>query len=534
LAGLTVAVMLVPQGMAYALLAGMPPVSGLIAATLPLIAYALFGSSRALAVGPVAIVSLMTYTAIGRLATPGSADYLALAAGLALLVGGTLLLLGLLRGGVLVNFLSHAVVAGFTSAAAIVIGLSQLRHLTGVALRGDGPLALVADALSRLGEWDPATLLLGLASIALLIAAKRLAPRFPAAFVVVVLGVAGVGLAGLEVATVGPVPSGLPRFAWPWLSLEQWLGLLPAALSIAFIGFTESMAVARALAARAREHVDPDRELIGLGLANLSAGVTGAFPVTGGFSRSAVNHQAGARSPFAGVVSALLLLGTLAWFTPLFRDLPQAVLGAIVVVAVAGLIDLRVPQRLWRVRHSDGVLWLITFASTLLIGVETGLLLGALAAIGYFVLKSAFPHVAQLGWLPEERVWRNLRRYPEAQRPPGVSILRFDAPLYFANVGFLRDTVDRTLAADPELRGLILDLSNAYDLDASGLEMLHHLLQAVEARGLKVAVAGLKGPVRDIIARSDWSSERHAQVAYLAPEHVLRVWGSDITAQRVD
>ena len=534
MAGLTVAVMLVPQGMAYALLAGMPAVSGLIAATLPLIAYALFGSSRALAVGPVAIVSLMTYTAIGRLANPGSADYLALAAALALLVGLTLLLLGVLRGGVLVNFLSHAVVAGFTSAAAIVIGLSQLRHLSGVSLTADAPLALLAEALRRLGEWDPTTLLLGLAAIALLIGAKRLAPRFPAAFLAVVSGVAAVGIAGLEVATVGAVPSGLPRLAWPTLSLEQWLGLLPAALSIAFIGFTESMAVARTLAVRSGEHVDPDRELIGLGLANLSAGLTGAFPVTGGFSRSAVNHQAGARSPLAGVVSALLILATLAWFTPLFRDLPQAVLGAIVVVAVTGLIDLRAPRRLWRVRHSDAALWLITFATTLLIGVETGLLLGALAAIAYFVLKSAFPHVAELGWLPDERVWRNLRRYPEALRPPGVSILRFDAPLYFANVGFLRDTVDRTLAADKGLQGLILDLSNAYDLDASGLEMLHHLLLAVEARGLKVAVAGLKGPVRDIIARSDWSAERRAQVGHLAPEHALRVWGIEVGAQPVD
>jgi SulP family sulfate permease len=205
-----------------------------------------------------------------------------------------------------------------------------------------------------------------------------------------------------------------------------------------------------------------------------------------------------------------------------------------VVVAVTGLIDLRAPRRLWRVRHSDAALWLITFATTLLIGVETGLLLGALAAIAYFVLKSAFPHVAELGWLPDERVWRNLRRYPEALRPPGVSILRFDAPLYFANVGFLRDTVDRTLAADKGLQGLILDLSNAYDLDASGLEMLHHLLLAVEARGLKVAVAGLKGPVRDIIARSDWSAERRAQVGHLAPEHALRVWGIEVGAQPVD
>jgi len=435
---------------------------------------------------------------------------------------------------VLVNFLSHAVVAGFTSAAAIVIATSQLRYFSGIALHGGSPLAPLLDGLLNIRAWDPTTLILGVAAIALLLIAKRLQPRFPAAFLVVVLGVGAVALGGLEVATVGVVPAGLPSFGWPWLSAEQWLSLLPAALSIALIGFTESMAVARTLAAREGEHVDPDRELVGLGLANLSAGLLSTFPVTGGFSRSAVNAQAGARSPFAGVVSALLILATLMWWTPLFHDLPQAVLGAIVVVAVTGLIDLRAPRRLWRVRRSDGVLWSLTFATTLLIGVETGLLLGALAAIAYFVFKSAFPHIAHLGWLREERVWRNLRRYPHAERPDGVSILRFDAPLYFANVGFLRDTVEQTLAAEPDLRGLILDLSNAYDLDASGLEMLHHLLVAVEGRGVRVAVAGLKGPVRDIIGRSDWNEERRAQVAYLAPEHVLRVWGVELIPRPVD
>lgn len=526
--------MLVPQGMAYALLAGMPPVSGLMAATLPLIAYALFGSSRALAVGPVAIVALMTYTAIGRLATPGSSDYIALAAALALLVGGIQLLLGVLRGGVLVNFLSHAVVAGFTSAAALVIAISQLRHLSGVALQGESPLPLLIDALRRAREWDPLTLLLGMAAIALLLLAKRWRPRFPAAFVVVVLGVALVALLGYPVSTVGMVPAGLPRFAWPSVSSTQLLGLLPAALTIAVIGFTESIAVARALAAREGEHVDPDRELVGLGLANLSAAVISAFPVTGGFSRSAVNAQAGARSPLAGVVSALLMLATLMWWTPLFRDLPHALLGAIVVVAVSGLVDLRTPRKLWRVRHSDALVWGLTFVSTLLIGVETGLLLGALAAIGYFVVKSAFPHVARVGWLSEERVWRNLRRYPQAQRPPGISVLRFDAPLYFANVGFLRDTVAQTIADDPDLQGIVLDLSNAYDLDASGLETLHQLLIHAEARGLRIAVAGLKGPVRDIIARSDWSPDRLAQVAHFAPEHALRVWGIEVDDGRIN
>ena len=530
IAGATVAVMLIPQGMAYALLAGMPPVSGLIAATLPIAAYALTGTSRALAVGPVAIVSLLTYEALGRLAAPGSADFVALAAALALLVGVVQTTLGLLRGGVLINFLSHAVVAGFTSAAAIVIALSQLRHLLGVPLLGSGPLELLLDATRQLNAINPSALLLGLAAIALLVALRRLHRRIPGALVVVALGGLTVALGGLPVATVGEVPGGLPSFSLPTLSLEQLIALIPAALTISLIGFTESIAVARALAAPEGEHIQPNRELIGLGLANLSAGVLAAFPVTGGFSRSAVNAQAGARSPLAGVVSALLVLTTLLFLTPLFEHLPQAVLAAIVVVAVAGLIDLKTPQRLWKLRRSDALLWALTFSATLLISVEVGLIGGATAALATLLLRSAFPHVARLGWLQQAGVWRNRRRYPEAKQPEGTEVLRFDAPLYFANTGFLRDLVEEVVA-DPNIRALVLDLSNAYDIDAVGVETLHELLVDLEARGLRVAVAGLKGPVRDVIDRAEWHPSRRAQIEFMAIEHALASWGIDATEQ---
>ena len=531
LAGLTVAVMLVPQGMAYALLAGMPPVAGLIASTLPLIAYALVGSSRSLAVGPVAIVSLLTFEAVHRLAEPGTAEYLTLAATLALLVGVVQLVVGLLRGGVLVNFLSHAVVGGFTSAAAIVIALAQLRHLVGVPLTGTHPLAPLADLGRRAGEVHLPTLLLGAAAIALLLAARRLHRRFPGPLLVVALGTAVVALLGLDahgVRTVGEVPGGLPALVWPAPTLADVWALLPTALTIAFVGFTESIAVARALAVKDRERVDADRELAGLGLANLAAGVLAAFPVTGGLSRSAVNAQAGARSGLASVVTALLVLLTLLLLTPAFRDLPQAALGAIVVVAVAGLVDLRAPRHLWRLRRSDGVVWALTFAGTLLVGVEPGLFLGIGASLAWFVVKSAFPHVASVGWLAEEGVWRNRRRYPHAWQPTGVVVLRFDAALYFANVGFLRDTVERTLAENPGLAGLVLDLGGAHDIDAVGVETLHRLLVDAEQWGVRVAVAGLKGPVRDVLARADWSTERRAQVAWLAPEHALRAWGQAV------
>jgi anti-anti-sigma regulatory factor len=277
------------------------------------------------------------------------------------------------------------------------------------------------------------------------------------------------------------------------MTLASVGALLPTAFTIAFVGFMESIAVARALAAKEGERVDADRELAGLGLANLVAGVVAAFPVTGGFSRSAVNAQAGARSGLASVVTAGLVLLTLLLLTPAFRDLPQAVLGAIVVVAVAGLVDLREPRHLWRLRRSDGAVWGLTFAGTLLVGVETGLVVGIAVSLVWFVVRSAFPHVARVGWLATEGVWRNLLRYPEAWAPPGVEVLRFDAALYFANVGFLRDTVERTLEARPDLEGLVLDLGGAHDIDAVGVETLHQLLVDLERRGVRTAVAGPQG-----------------------------------------
>ena len=516
IAGLTVAVMLVPQGMAYALLAGMPPVAGLYASTVPLVAYALVGSSRALAVGPVAIMSLLTLAGVGALAEPGSAEFIALAGMLALMVGVMQLALGLLRGGVIVAFLSHAVVSGFTSAAAIVIGLSQLKHLVGVPLESGHPLGALIELARRASEVHPATLALGLGAIALLVLGKRLAPRFPTPLLMVSVATALVavfGLGDVGVRTVGVVPAGLPLPRLPDAPLSALWSLLPTALTIAFVGFMESIAVARSLAAKDRERIDADRELSGLGLANLAAGVLSAFPVTGGFSRSAVNHQAGARSPLASVVTALLVALTLLALTPLFVNLPQAALAGLVMVAVTGLIDLREPGHLWRVRRSDALTLLITFAATLLIGVEPGLLAGIAFSLAVFVWRSAFPHIAVMGRLDEQGVWRNVARYPEVRLSRQLVVLRPDASLYFANATYLRDVVERALAERPDAMGLVLDLSAVNDVDAVGLDSLERLMAELDQRGLEVHLAGMKGPVRDVAARAGWT-ERHAARAY--------------------
>ena len=528
LAGVTVAVMLVPQAMAYATLAGMPPVAGLLASTLPLLAYALVGSSRALAVGPVAIVSLLTLEGVSALAAPGSERFVALAAVLALQVGVIQGALGLLRGGVLVNFLSHAVVGGFTSAAAIVIGLSQLRHLLGVPLAGDHPLGTVVDALRRAGEIDALTLAIGATAIAALFAARRVHRRFPGPLLVVVAGTLAVAWGGVNVAVVGEVPGGLPRFVWPDASLADAVALLPTAVTIAFVGFMESIAVARSLAAKERERIDADRELVGLGLANLLAGVIAAFPVTGGFSRSAVNAQAGARSGLASVITASLVLATLLLLTPLFHDLPRAVLAAIVMVAVVGLIDLKEPRHLWRIRRADALVWGVTFAGTLLVGIEPGLLMGIGVSLSLFVIRSAFPHVATLGFVARDGVWRNVQRHAGAREAEGVIVLRFDAALSFVNAGFLRTTVEGALAARPGTRGLILDLSGAHDIDAVGVEALLEMLIALEGEGVRGAVVGVKGPVRDVLERAHWSAARRAQVDFVTVGQVLAAWGEPL------
>jgi SulP family sulfate permease len=522
LAGLTVAVMLVPQGMAYAMLAGMPPVAGLYASTLPLVAYALVGSSRSLAVGPVAIVSLLTLAGVAPLARPGSADFIALAGVLAFMVGGLQLALGLLRGGVLVAFLSHAVISGFTSAAALVIALSQVHHLLGFSLAAKDPVPVLLEAFQRLGEVHSTTLLLGLSSLLLLLAGRRWLPRVPMPLVVVALGTLSVALLGLDqggVKIVGAVPAGLPRPALPQAPSEAVWALFPTALTIAFVGFLESIAVARSLAAREAERVDADRELVGLGLSNVVAGFLAAFPVTGGFSRSAVNYQAGARSGLASVVTAILVMVTLMALTPLFYHLPQAILASLVVAAVIGLVDLREPLRLWRVRPADALSLGVTFLATFLLGVEAGILVGVAFSLAIFLWRSAFPHVAVMGRLAESEtsgacgVWRNVLRHPQARPHPRLVVVRPDASLYFANATWLRDVVERALAEREEVRGLVIDLSAVNDVDAVALESLEELMHELDLQGLEVHLAGMKGPVGDVVARAGWR-ERYADRAY--------------------
>jgi SulP family sulfate permease len=513
-AGFIVAVMLVPQGMAYAMLAGLPPVMGLYASVFPLIVYAIFGSSRQLAVGPVAMISLLVFTGVSRLAEPASEQYLGLVFLLALIVGTLQFAMGLLRAGVLINFLSGAVISGFTSAAAIIIILSQVHHLFGIdSPGGHSALHLIMGISRQAGNINMVTVATGLTSVALMGFLKMKGSRFPAPLLVVAASIAATWLFHLDrfgVAIVGHVPHGFPSFSIPPMDMESFLPLLPVSLTILFVGFMESFSIAKWVAAREKYKIDANRELVGLGLANITASLSSAFPVTGGLSRTVVNYEAGAKTGFASITSALIILLTLNYFASLFYYLPKAALAAIVIVAVTGLIDIKEAKRLFYVKHIDGWTMVATFFTTLLLGTEKGIITGVAFSLFIFVWRSAHPHIAELGYLQKEGIFRNIKRFPEGKIYPDVLILRVDASLYFANMSFLEDMLQQTMGGRKTLKWVIMDLSGVNDVDGVAMDTLEKIMEAYRYRGVEFLFAAMKGPVRDLTAKAGWA-ERYGQ-----------------------
>lgn len=506
LAGLTVAVMLVPQSMAYAALAGMPPVTGLYAAAVPLVVYALLGTSGSLAVGPVAITALMTSAALAPLAGGDPARYAALAGLLALLVGAIQAVMGILRLGVLVNFMSHSVLSGFTSAAAIVIAASQLNNLFGLTSGRAGTFPDVVQSVWRsAGTAHLLTILVSAASITGLVLLRRYFPKLPGALIVVA-GVTAASAAfalgdhGVKILT--DVPSGLPAPSLPTLSSSDIQALAPAAIAIALVSYMEGIAVAKALATRSRQHVDPNAELVAVGAANASAGLFQAFPVAGGFSRSAVNFTAGARTPVATLITAAVVALTALLLTPAFYHLPKAVLAAIVVVAVLKLVDRKGAVAAWRVRRMDGLTVGLTFLVTLLFGVEPGLAAGIAFSLGTFLWRSARPHTAELGRVPGTGTYRNLARYTGLLTDPQVAVIRVDGPLYFANAQQLEDRLLALAEERDGLRAIVLDASAIGDSDADGARTVAELHQRLEDQDVALHLATVRGPVRDLLTRA--------------------------------
>ena len=530
-AGTTTAVVIIPQGMAYSLVAGLEPIHGLYASLLPLIVYALIGRSRELAVGPGALDTLLVGASLASLAfvTPGTqAGYAAL---IALQVAAIQLLLGVLRAGFLVNFLSAPVLSGFTSAAAITIALSQFGNLLGFRLESTPHFhELVHQIATRLTAISPLTALVGVACIVLLVLGKKLVPRAPYALGVVALATAvsaALGLAGEGVAIVGGIPAGLPSFELPPITWDSFVALLPTAVTIAFVGYLTMITIAKAFAEKNRYEVEPSRELVAAGAANLVAGLTQGFPVSASFSRSAVHAQAGASSPFALLVTASWVALTLLLLTGLLHDLPKATLAAIIITAVYGLIDFRTVRRLRRVKPVDMWVLVITFVATLGVGIETGILIGVLASLIVFLVESTRPHTAVLGRLGDSADFRNVRNQPEARTYPGLVIIRIDAQFYFGNVTFLKAFLRRLEhEAKEPVRAIVLEACSFTQLDSSAESALSAIIEDYDKRGIWFAFASVKVPVMRVMKASGLYERLGAGRFFMNVDDAVKAWCS--------
>ncbi len=507
-AGLTVGVMLIPQGMAYAMLAGLPPIYGLYASIIPLILYAIFGTSRQLAVGPVAMVALLIAAGVGTMAETGSDQFIALAITLAILVGIIQLAMGVFRLGFLVNFLSHPVISGFTSAAALIIGFSQLKHLLGINIpRSNHIHEIIGNAIANASAINIGTVIVGVGAIALILFVKKIKFAIPGPLLAVVFGILavwGFGLFDQGVKIVGNVPDGLPAFTMPAFDLASIKELLPIALTISFIGFMESIAVAKAVQAKHKDYrVEPNQELIALGLANIGGAFFKAFPVTGGFSRTAVNDQSGAKTGMSSIISAVLIALTLLFLTPLFYYLPKAILASVIMVAVFGLIDFKEAKYLWKADRADFWMLLATFIGTLALGIEEGILIGVVLSLGMLIFRTTTPHYAVLGKIPGKPHYRNLNRFENLEHRKDVLIFRFDARLYFANVSFFRQNFEKEMEkAGDQLKLVILDTDSMNGIDSSGVHALKDFADFCKSKNIEFYLVGMKGPIRDIAHKS--------------------------------
>ncbi len=529
IAGLTTAVMLVPQAMGYALLAGLPPIHGLYASVAPIVFYAIFGTSRHLAVGPVAMDSILVAGAVGAIAELGTDNYILIAAALGIMVGAIQAGLGFLRAGFLVNFLSRPVVAGFTAAAALIIAASQLGNLLGVQLpRTHHVHRVVWEALRRVSDWSWPTLAIGVASIAALVLAKKRIPRFPTALAVVVAATCIVwvlGLADQGVAVVGQVPAGLPGLSIPSVDPSILVGLMPAAATIALVSFMEAISVGRTFAQQFRYDIYPNRELIALGFANLTGGVTGGYPVAGGFARAAVNARAGARTQLAALITCAVVVVTLLVLTSAFYNLPKAALSAIIVAAVVGLIDVQGAREVFRVKRTDFYLLVLTFFATLSLGIQWGILVGVGASLLLFLVRTTRPHFAVLGRIPESQTYLNAARHPQAETIPGIILVRIDAQFYFGNVSFLKETVRRLIdECESPVRYFVLEAAGVNGLDSAAAATLAELDEELAARGVKLVLTRIKGPVRDVLHRTGLLEKLAAEGrVYLSTHRAIEV-----------
>ena len=525
-----VTIMLIPQSLAYAMLAGLPPEIGLYASILPIIAYALFGTSRALAVGPVAVISLMTLTAASAVAAPGSAEFIAATLVLALLSGLILIVMGVLRLGFLANLLSHPVVSGFITASGIIIATSQLKSLLGIKASGEALPELITTLIENAKDTNPYTLAIGVIATGFLFWVRKglkpmlvgfgLAAR-PADLVAKAGPIVAVALSILAVITfdleakgvkvVGDIPQSLPPFTVPLFDADLWQRLAVPALLLSIIGFVESVSVAQTLAAKKRQRIVPDQELIGLGAANVAAAFSGGYPVTGGFARSVVNFDAGAETPAAGAFTAVGILLAALFLTPLLVSLPIATLAGTIIVAVLSLVDFKTPRAIWHYSKADFAAMAATIAVTLLIGVEPGVMAGVGLSLALFLWRASRPHAAIVGRVPETEHFRNVKRH-KVFTDPRILTIRIDESLTYLNARWLEEFVLEEIAAHPKLKHLILMASAVNAIDASALESIEAINHRMADAGVCLHLSEVKGPVMDALERAHFLHELTGRV----------------------
>jgi len=528
IAGLTVGIILIPQGMAYAMIAGLPPVYGLYASLVPMIVYAFFGTSRQLAVGPVAMDSLLLAAGLGTLAITSTEDYIAMAVLLAFCVGAVQLILGVLRMGFLVNFLSKPVISGFTSAAALIIMFSQLKHLLGVNITRSNQFdVLIMNAFEKIPDTNVYDFAIGLVGIIMIVVLKKVDKRIPGILFVVILGILAVyflQLATYGVNIVGEIPTGLPSFRLHEFKIDTILELAPIAVTLALIGYLEAISIGKSMEEQTGEEtIDANKELIALGSTNMLGSLFQSYVVTGSFSRSAISSQSGAKTPMALIFSALVVAITLLFLTPLFYYLPNAVLASIIMVSVYGLIDVAYPKSLWEYRKDELFVLLTTFLITLFAGISEGILAGVLLSLLLMVYKSSKPHFAVLGRIDGSDYYKNVDRFGQnVLVRDDLLIVRFDSQLYFGNKNFFKKQLLKNVnSKGDKLKGVILNAEAISYIDSSAAQMLIRVIDELHERGLQFYISGATGPTRDTIFSSGIIEALHKQYLFVQTKEAV-------------
>jgi SulP family sulfate permease len=508
IAGVTVGIILIPQGIAYALIAGLPPIYGLYCALVPQVMYAIFGSSRQVAIGPVAMDSLIVATGVSTLALAGSESYISIAILLALMVGAIQFIMGVFSLGFIVNFLSKPVITGFTSAVALTIGLNQFSNLFGVDLvQSDQIQTILADIWLQISDFNIHTTSIGLISAVIIIILRKINKKIPNALIVVILGILTMkyfGKSFADVSIVKNIPSGLPKFGIPAFDIDLIRELLPIALTLVMVGYLETITIGKTLEAKQDQYrVRPNQELIALGISNMVGSLFKAYPSTSSFSRSAINQESGAKTGMAALIAVVMVIITLLFLMPLFYHLPHSVLAAIIIVAVFGLINFKEALFLWKANQLDFLLMLATFLSTLLLGIENGIVIGVSLSLIILIFRTSRPYVVELGKVPNANFYRNKERFAEVVIDEDILVFRFDAQLFYANSNYFRDKLEEMMdKKGSALKLIVLDAESINRVDSTGVEMLKERIRYCQKKEIIFYFAGVKGPVRDDLFRS--------------------------------